>query len=299
VDVAVTVPEGLAGISNGELVDSSTEDGWTTWQWSAAEPMAPYLVTLAVGEFEIEEYESDGIRYWDAFDPGLAEYSAEGSATLLDVARDSLASAPEVIPVLEEWFGPYPFAVAGGIVDDVPDMQFALENQTRPVYSPVFFTDAESGAIVVVHELAHQWAGDSVRLAGWQHIWLNEGFATYAEWLWTDAQGTATPQEQFDELAGLSPDRGFWRVAIGDPGPESDDLFSQSVYLRGAMTVHALRLEVGEEAFAEIVRSWFDGEAGQAVTTDDFVALAEEVSGADLDAFFAEWLGEGKPPSLG
>ena len=189
VDVSITVPEGLEGISNGQLVDSSTEDGWTTWQWSASEPMAPYLVTLAVGEFEIEEYEEGGVRYLDALDPALADEDARGSATVLDVAQESLALAPEAIALLEEWFGPYPFEGSGGIVDDVPGLGFALENQTRPVYSPVFFSDAASGEVVVVHELAHQWAGDSVRLAGWQHIWLNEGFATYAEWLWVGGAG--------------------------------------------------------------------------------------------------------------
>lgn len=299
VEVSVEVPEGLEALSNGELVGSTTEDGWTTWQWSAEEPMAPYLVVLAVGEFDIEEYEEDGIRYWDAVDPALADEDAAGSASVADVARDSLALQPEAIAVLEEWFGPYPFDVAGGIVDDVPELGFALENQTRPVYSPVFFDDTDSGAVVVVHELAHQWAGDSVRLAGWQHIWLNEGFATYAEWLWADSQGTGTPQEAFDQLAEVPAGHRFWRVAIGDPGPESDQLFDQAVYLRGAMTVHALRREVGEEAFAEIVREWFDSRAGEAVTTDEFVALAEDVSGQQLDEFFAEWLGEGKPASLG
>ena len=299
VEVSVEVPEGLEALSNGALVDSTTEDGWTTWQWAAEEPMAPYLVVLAVGEFEIDEYEEDGIRYWDAVDPGLADEGAGGDATVADVATESLALQPEAIAVLEEWFGPYPFDVAGGIVDDVPDLGFALENQTRPVYSPVFFGDPDSGAVVVVHELAHQWAGDSVRLAGWQHIWLNEGFATYAEWLWADAQGTGTPQEAFDQLAEVPAGNRFWSVAIGDPGPDTDGLFSEATYYRGAMTVHALRLEVGEEAFAEIVREWFDSEAGQAVTTDDFVALAEEVSGQELDDFFAEWLGAGKPTSLG
>ncbi len=298
-EVSITVPEGLEAVSNGELVDSSTEDGATTWRWSAEDPMAPYLLTLAVGEFEIEEYEQDGIRYWDAVDPGLADEEAEGSATVAEVATASLARAPDVIAVLAEWFGPYPFTVAGGIVDDVPDLGFALETQTRPVYSPVFFSDQGSGELVVVHEFAHQWAGDSVRLAGWQHIWLNEGFATYAEWLWADHEGTSTPQEQFDRLARRPAASGFWRTAIGDPGPESDQLFSEAVYQRGAMTVHALRTAVGEEAFAEILREWFGGSAGQAVTTDDFVALAEEVSGEELDDLFAEWLGEGKPASLG
>ncbi len=299
VEVSITVPEGLEGISNGELVDSSTEDGWTTWQWSAPDPMAPYLVMLAVGEFEIDEYEEDGIRYWDAIDPALADEPAQGTESIADIASASLARQPEAIAVLSEWFGPYPFDVAGGVVDDVPELGFALENQTRPVYSPAFFSDTGSGEVVVVHELAHQWAGDSVRLAGWQHIWLNEGFATYAEWLWAEHEGTSTPQEEFDRLARRPAGSSFWRTAIGDPGPDSDDLFSEAVYVRGAMTVHALRMAVGEEAFAEIVLEWFTSEAGRAVTTDDFVALAEEVSGEELDDLFAEWLGEGRPASLG
>jgi aminopeptidase N len=299
VAVSITVPEGLEAVSNGALVDSSTEDGWTTWQWAAEQPMAPYLVMLAVGEFDIHEYEQDGIRYWDAVDPALADEEAAGSATLGEIAGSSLALAPEAIAFLEEWFGPYPFEVSGGVVDDVPDLGFALENQTRPVYSPVFFTDADSGEVVVVHELAHQWAGDSVRLAAWQHIWLNEGFATYAEWLWAEHEGTSTPQEEFDRLARLPAGSRFWQVPIGDPGAAADELFSEPTYLRGAMTLQALRTEVGDDAFAEILLEWFDSEAGRAVTTDDFVALAEEVSGDDLDDLFAEWLGEGRPESLG
>jgi aminopeptidase N len=300
VDVSVTVPEGLEGVSNGVLDGSTTEDGWTTWEWSAEEPMAPYLVTLAVGEFDLREYEEDGIRYWDAIDPALAGDGARGGQTRASLAEAALDRQPEVIAFLSGFFGPYPFDVAGGIVDDVPDLGFALENQTRPVYAPVFFGDASSAEIVVVHELAHQWAGDSVRLAGWQHIWLNEGFATYAEWIWLEEQeGRDVPQEQFDSLAEQPAGDAFWSVAIGDPGAAPEQLFDEATYYRGAMTLHALRAEIGADAFTELVRQWFDTEAGQAVTTDDFTALAEEVSGADLDDFFAEWLGAGRPESLG
>jgi aminopeptidase N len=297
VELSITVPEGLEAVSNGALVDSVTEDGETTWQWATEDPLAPYLLTLAVGEFRIDEYDEGGIHYLDAVDPALDE-DAAGAATVGRLADAAFARQPEVLDFLAEWFGPYPFPQAGGIVDDVPDLGFALETQTRPVYSPAFFTDAESGEAVVVHELAHQWAGDSVRLGGWQHIWLNEGFATYAEWLWAEHQGTSTAQEEFDRLAGRPAGSSFWRIAIGDPGPDADRLFSSAVYQRGAMTLHALRTEVGDDDFAQILREWFDTEAGQAVTTDDFVALAEQVSGDDLDDLFAEWLGEGRPESL-
>ena len=299
VDLTMAVPDGLEVVSNGELVDSSTEDGESTWHWVADQPMASYLVTVAIGQFDIREREEGGIRYWDAVDPALADQPARGGATVGAVVDESLTLEPEAISVLSDFFGPYPFPESGGIVDDVPDLGFALEVQTRPVYSPVFFTDADSGAVVVVHELAHQWAGDSVRLAAWQHIWLNEGFATYAEWLWAEHEGTSTPQAQFDRLAALPASNSFWDLPIGDPGPETDQLFAEATYYRGAMTLQALREEVGDDAFGEIVHQWFDTEAGQAVATDDFIALAEDVSGEQLDDLFAEWLGAGKPESLG
>lgn len=298
VDLTMAVPEGLQVVSNGALLGSTTQDGSTTWHWAAEEPMASYLVTVAIGHFDISQHEQDGIRYWDAVDPALDHQPAGGGATVRQVVDSSLAVEPEAISMLSDWFGPYPFDVAGGIVDDVPDLGFALEDQTRPVYSPVFFSDVDSGEVVVVHELAHQWAGDSVRLARWRDVWLNEGFATYAEWLWGEHQGTATPQERFDQLAELPAGDDFWRVAIGNPGPHADQLFAQATYSRGAMTLQALRTEVGDDAFRQILRRWFASEAGQAVTTDDFIALAEDVSGRQLDDLFAEWLGPGKPAGL-
>jgi hypothetical protein len=108
-------------------------------------------------------------------------------------AEGSFARHGEIISFQEESFGRYPFNAGGGIVDDA-EMFFALENQTRPIYSKNFFGDPGSGDFVVVHELAHQWYGDSLTLEAWQHIWLNEGFATYAEWLWSEYEGFGTPQ---------------------------------------------------------------------------------------------------------
>ncbi|RBY79641.1 M1 family peptidase [Geodermatophilus sp. TF02-6] len=308
VAVSITVPEGLQGVSNGALEGSQTRDGWTTWSWDATEPMATYLVTLAVGHLDLRAYQAGGIRYWDAVDPALADLDLDPATEgppAGEVVDAALARQPEVIGFLSDTFGPYPFGTAGAIVDDVPDLPFALETQTRPVYSPVFFTDEETADSVVVHELAHQWYGDSVRLAAWQHIWLNEGFATYAEWLWAEREGIETVQQQFDELyadaetefAGSGPS--FWSVVIGDPGPATDLLFHPAVYYRGAMTLHALRLAVGDEAFFDILREWAASRAGQAVTTGEFVDLAEKVSGQDLDALFQAWLFTPQRPALG
>jgi aminopeptidase N len=205
-----------------------------------------------------------------------------------------------VTAFLARTFGrPYPFSAGGGIVVDAPELTFALETQTRPIYSADYFERPSTAELLVVHETAHQWTGNSVRIAGWQHIWLNEGFATYAEWLWTEHDGGRTAQEQFDRLAGLPEDDDVWAVLPGDPGPDSEDLFSDAVYQRGAMTLHALRQAVGEDDFWTVVRTWVSSRAGAAVTTADFVELAEQVSGADLGELFDTWLStEGKPREL-
>jgi aminopeptidase N len=292
VSVSATVPEGLEALSNGVLEDQDTDDGWTTWSWHAVEPMATYLVTLAIGEFDVREYDEDGIQYWDALDPDLftldLDPDVEGPSAG-EVAEASLERQPEVIDFLSDFFGPYPFEAAGGIVDDFEELQFALETQTRPIYSREFFTDPVSGDLVVVHELAHQWTGDLLRLDLWQHIWLNEGFASYAEWLWLEREGLATPQEIFDDVAANAPPE-FWETTIGDPGADVGALFDIAVYYRGAMTLQALRQTVGDDVFFGILEEWVASQAGDTVTTDEFIRLAEKMSGMQLDELFQTWL---------
>ena len=214
-----------------------------------------------------------------------------------DIALGSFDRQPEIISVLEQSFGPYPFRQSGGIVDEA-EIFFALENQTRPIYAEVFFSDSFSGDNVIAHELAHQWFGDSLTVSEWQHIWLNEGFATYAEWLWSEYDGLGTVQENFDFFYNLvPPDDEFWQVQIGDPGP--DLLFEIPVYWRGAMTLHQLRLTVGDAVFFEILRQWARTQAGDTVTTDEFIALAEQISGQDLDELFDTWLFMPGRPDVG
>ena len=150
----------------------------------------------------------------------------------------------------------------------------------------------------MVHELAHQWTGDLLRLDLWQHLWLNEGFASYMEWLWLERTGVITLPEIYGILTGVPAADPFWDVMTGNPGPA--DLFDvEAVYLRGALTLHALRLEVGDEVFFGILREWVASQAGGTVTTDEFIALAEEQSGRQLDDFFQAWLFTAeKPPGL-
>jgi hypothetical protein len=207
-----------------------------------------------------------------------------------EIAEKALARQPEIIGFLEGFFGAYPFRSAGGIVDDEARLQFALETQTRPIYSGAFFDDELAAQLVVVHEYAHMWFGDDLRLARWQDIWLNEGFATYAEWLWLEKQGLSTAKAQFDERFALPTNHPLWTVQIGNPGAATDKLFHPAVYERGAMTLHALRVRIGDERFFQLLRTWAASQAGDTVSTPEFVALAEQVSGQQLDDFFDQWL---------
>jgi aminopeptidase N len=305
-ELSIAVPSGTEAISNGVLLGRSTASGWTTWNWRAAEPMATYLTVLAVGQYDVRQYQADGIRFWDAIDPDLYDMPTvldpydPDPPSLGEIAEGSLDRQPEIIDFLEGFAGnPYPFTTSGGIVTDFQELFFALETQTRPIYSPLFFQfDALNGDLVVVHELAHMWFGDDLRLHRWQDIWLNEGFATYAEWLWLEREGIVPVQAIFDSIAVIPAGDEYWDVRTGNPG--TANLFDfEAVYERAGATLHALRLAVGDTKFFRIVDQWAATQSGSTVTTNEFIALAERVAGRQLDAFFREWLfTAAKPASL-
>jgi aminopeptidase N len=172
---------------------------------------------------------------------------------------------------------------------------YALETQSRPVYGPAFFRSNGDATWVIAHELAHQWFGDSVSLRRWQDIWLNEGLASYAEWLWAEHQGGRPVQQAFqDEYRRSGQD--VWQVPPGDPG--AGQLFSRSVYKRGAMAVHALRLAVGDAAFFQILKTWAAEKRDANATTAEFIAVCERISGKSLRALFDAWLYQKSRPPL-
>ncbi|MEU4402499.1 M1 family metallopeptidase [Micromonospora orduensis] len=281
-DFEITVPDGLTAISNGVPGGKTSKGGWTTWKWSEKSPMASYLSTLVIGKFRVTTGEHKGRPVYSAVTTKLAKGAADAS----------IARTVAVADYLESVFGPYPFDAYGGVVVSDSRIGYALETQSRPVYSGGFFRQGENTE-VVAHELAHQWFGDSVALAKWEDIWLNEGFATYAEWLWAEHTGAYTAKEAFDDrYARMS--ASVWKVPPGRPGVK--DLFSDSVYQRGGMTLHALRVAVGDKAFFEIVKAWAADKRNGTATTAEFVALAERVSGKQLDPLFDAWLyGTRKP----
>ncbi len=303
----MTVPTGLQVIGNGRFVGATTSGASTTWDWEMDSPMATYLATATIGDYQITDSTAEGITYYNAIDRDLFTRVADGGgATVGDVATAVFGTEPQVIDFLENSFGPYPFTEAGGIaigeVDptnpdpDQRDLPYALENQTRPIY-PAWAFPADADASVVVHELAHQWYGDSVAMERWSDIWLNEGFATYAEWLWAEDQGGPSTQDQF--LAYYAnppgPDAPFWATIVADPGPAG--IFDTAVYARGAMTLQALRNEVGDPAFFAIIQGWAADNAGGNGSTAEFEEYAASVAGTDLTAFFEEWLHTGSKPA--
>jgi len=279
--LSMTVPDGLEVLGNGLPGERASSAGKTTWRWAESKPLASYLAFVVIGQYRVSTGTHDGKPMIIAIPESLP---ADG-----DAAR-SLARTGEIADFLATQFGPYPFDSYGGVVLDDGRVGYALETQSRPVYGNTFFL-GRPNATVVAHELAHQWYGDSVALARWQDIWLNEGFATYAEWLWQEHEGDRTAQQSFDRVYS-----GFnWSVPTGDPGPSR--IFGDAVYQRGAMTVHALRRTIGDPAFFALLKSWPAEHRDGNARTEDFIEAAERAGGKDLGDFFEAWLfGTQKPP---
>ncbi|MFF8828432.1 M1 family metallopeptidase [Streptomyces sp. NPDC015131] len=286
-DVSVAVPDGTQAISNGVLTSQSSRLGWTRFNWRSDKPQATYLATLAVGKFDITTDKTDkGLPVLNAYSKDLGAHAG--------AARASIERTAEVAEWLEEVFGPYPFNALGGYVPNVPS-GYALETQTRPFYSPRQFANG-SNVSVVVHELAHQWYGDSVSVHGWKDIWVNEGFARYSQWLWSEKEGEGTAQELADYVYAQHPaDDPFWTVAPGDPGP--DKQFDLAVYDRGALALQALRNAIGDEDFFTLLKGWPAERAYGNAKVSDFVKYAERVSGKPLAELFDTWLYEPAKPA--
>ncbi|UPK76249.1 M1 family metallopeptidase [Nocardioidaceae bacterium SCSIO 66511] len=283
-DIALRVAKGRQTVSNGRLVGKRTRNGRTTWRWHSGKPMATYLAFAAWGDFAIDRGRTkSGRPYLYAYDKRLGDRTRKA-------AERSIRSTDRVTSFLAKKWGRYPYKQIGGVVT-AARLGYALENQTRPVYDAQFFGGVNRG--VVAHEMAHQWFGDAVTVKRWKAIWLNEGYATYAEWLWSGAHGGRTPQQQFNQLYAQPANDRFWNLPLRNPG--AHNIFAGPIYSRGSMVLHALRREIGSKAFFKLSRRWVHQNADGVGSQREYRRLAEEVSGKELDSFFRSWLGPGKP----
>ncbi len=274
--VSITAPSGLEVVSVGRQVAETRSGNRTTTVWESTEPGVTYLLPLAIGEFEVVELDSQ---------LDMVLYLYEGSEGVGDFELQ-----PAMVEFFESMFGPYPYDRLGAIVVDSA-AAIALETHGIPTYSRDFvFED------VIAHEVAHGWFGNYVRLEDWSDIWLKEGLASFAELLWAEHRFGLERYTQ--QVAGL------YGFLVEDPqahppaDPERDEMYSGSVYWRGAFTMVALRDLVGDEPVFELLRAWIERYGGATATTADFLELVEERLGREAFELASAWLDNETIPAL-
>jgi len=284
--ILVTAAHNYTVIANGVLAKRTRRGSGETWRYEQDEPMATYLATVQIGRYRlIEEDGTEGAVPITGAIPEDAESDYERS----------FGRQREMLDYFGEAFGPYPFPRYTAVVTD-DALEIPLESQSLSTFGRNHLTGQWREVRLVAHEMAHQWFGNAVTLRRWRDIWLHEGFACYAEWLWSEAGGYDDScddhaRRHHARLATLRQD-----LLLADPGPEL--MFDDRVYKRGALTLHALRLTVGDATFFGLLREWVARHDGGSVTTEDFEQLAAEVSGADLKPLFDAWLRKPELPTL-
>lgn len=265
----IGVPDGMVAVANGALAHLDDTDTLDTYTWEESDPMATYLIQVLTGDYVLVN--GEGPHRLPLVSVVLAD-DREAAQPALDLMDDQIA-------FFEEYFGPYPLDRYGiAITDSVPGL--AMETQGRSYFSreDVLAYVPED---LFAHELAHMWFGDAVTPERWIDIWLNESFASYAAWMWivggtdVDSLAEAALANRFPGITGA---------------PRVDEMFGYNSYDGGAVVLHALRRTIGDHTFFELLQRWVADNNGTSQGTDDFIALAEEVSGQDLDEFFDTWL---------
>ena len=276
-------------VSNGVLTSTTLNpDGTTSYLWTQAKQQASYLVLIGIGNYTVTESDvalTTGTTHeWTYADPTTT------AANNLAARRGELSA---VLRDLESHYGTYPGVSTGLVVDTVPaGINYALETQDRPFFPSSI--DQET----MIHELVHQWFGDAVSPVDWSDVWLNEGPATFiATQVTHDLYAGATTEDTYYDLWNkTAANSALWKTPVAgfkDPA----DLFGWQVYNRGAMVLEALRSAVGTASFTKIMSTYIARFGGGDASTADFTALAEEISGKELTAFFKDWIYDTDKPA--
>ncbi len=286
-EITITVDAGEVAAGPGLLIEQTEGPGTTTFTWLMDDPMATYLASVVVGDFTITTSEVQSVNRET---PIILRdvLPTERSDEILAVIEGRHAA---MLTEFEMLFGPYPYD-SYGVVGVPENLAYALENQTLSLFGvDSLASDSLFIEQIQAHELAHQWFGNHVSPATWDDIWLNEGFASWADLYWT---GIVTGQDQFQRTAGTFANSGLGPLKDLRP----DELFGTNVYIRGALTLEALRRTEGDEAFFELMRTWLATHGGGSASTDDFLEVVSMVMSADAVALTTSWIEDEQMPRL-
>ncbi len=288
VSLAVTVPDTLSAVSNGRLLEvTDPVPGWRRFAWRENYPLPTYLVSVAASNY----------TSWTEM---CGDVPLEFHVFPNDLTHAEIDFAPtcDMLEFLTDRFGPYPFAGEKYAQVEIKWVG-AMEHATATSVSQMFLTGDRRHELLVVHELAHHWFGNSLSPAQWADIWLNEGFARYSEALWVEqVQGQEAYREFMASIGREGHQDLFQEMGLlGDPDPILPNIL---IYDKGAWLLHSLRLLLGDQAFDDLLYSYVTDPAlvhGN-VGTQDFIARAEVQAGRSLDGFFTPWLETSEVPQL-
>ncbi|PTT63187.1 M1 family metallopeptidase [Arthrobacter sp. HMWF013] len=285
--ISVTTDANYRAVCNGELISHTSRASRETWVYEQAEPMATYLATAQIGRYEFLTLAGPSL------DGHVPQFVAV-PAMLADSARQGLARQREMMLTFTNCFGPYPFPEYTVVVTE-DELEIPLEAQTLSIFGRNHLEQDWESQRLIAHELAHQWFGNSLTAASWADIWLHEGFACYAEWIWSEEAGVL-PVAQRAAAAWRKLAAGRQDITVGDPGPEL--MFDDRVYKRGALALHALRLRCGDLAFFALLQDWTGANRHGSVSTAGFILAADRTTGLDSEALLHPWLHETALPPL-
>ncbi|GAB4585794.1 M1 family metallopeptidase [Nocardia sp. IFM 10818] len=283
--ISITTDSPFYAVANGTLVRKQTKASQTTWVYEQPEPMSSYLATIQIGPYRKHRLETshDPVPMHAVLPPRLRANFDH------DFARQ-----PHMMQVFIDKFGPYPFEAYTVVVTD-DELEIPIEAQGISVFGANHCDGHRGSERLVAHELAHQWFGNSLTLRQWRDIWLHEGFACYAEWIWSEASGGPTADHlartAHQNLSRLPQD-----LLLADPGPHL--MFDDRVYKRGALTLHALRLQLGDTAFFDLLRAWTARYRHSSISTEEFTDLAAHYSPTSLRPLWDTWLHSEALPQL-